>query len=67
MKAWRLVALVLIILLGGIVARTGRSTPDDTAAMIDHNCALFYGSLGPEAEHDCEVQMRRRHNLSTSE
>jgi len=50
--------LVLTMMVAGISYRAS-----DPRYVVRHDCALFYGPSGPEAERDCRLKMFQSHSL----
>jgi hypothetical protein len=54
-------SVVILVFMGSRIV----TTPDQ-AAVIQRECDLFYGPVGPDAVQSCLVEMRRRHFLPTT-
>lgn len=59
------VLMILGLLIIAMVATQTVWHRSSAQAMVGHNCALFYGSLGTGAERQCRIKMLQQHSLSS--
>ena len=52
-------SLIVLMMMTAPIAYRG----SEPRLLVKHDCALFYGPIGPEAERDCRLNMLKSHSL----